>query len=47
MELVAFMLEHGHSFAEIEQMTTAEQVLALATMYAKRERLVRAFGGNI
>lgn len=47
MELVAFMLEHGHSFEEIEKLTTAEQVLALATMYAKRERLVRAFGGNI
>lgn len=44
---MAFMLEHGHSFVEIEKMTTAEQVLALATMYAKRERLVRAFGGNI
>ena len=44
---MAFMLEHGHSFAEIQNLTTAEQVLALATMYAKRERLVRAFGGDI
>lgn len=44
---MAFMIESGHSFAEIEKMTTAEQVLALATMYAKRERLVRAFGGDI
>lgn len=47
MEIVAFMLEHGHSFEEIQSLTTAEQVIVLATLYAKRERLVRAFGGDI
>lgn len=47
MEVMAFMLEHGHSFEEIANLTNAEQVLVMATLYAKKERLVKAVGGNI